>query len=152
MFQTLTFYHSTLRWLVLLSLIYAIIRAAKGYYSGRPFSATDNAVRHWTATIAHLQLALGMWLYTQSPIIRYFWKNVKDSLPDRNLLFFGIVHIGLMLTAIVVVTIGSAKARRKEKDKEKFGTMLLWFTAGLLLILMAIPWPWSPLAQRPYFR
>jgi hypothetical protein len=30
--------------------------------------------------------------------------------------------------------------------------MALWFTAALLLILVAIPWPFSPFAQRPYLR
>ncbi|MBK1896559.1 hypothetical protein [Chryseobacterium paridis] len=152
MYQTLTFLHSTFRWLVLLSLIYAIFRAYKGYTSNTLFSKTDDSVRHWTATIAHIQLVLGITLYSQSPIVSYFWKNFNTAKESFDLLFFGLIHIFLMLVSIIIITIGSALAKRKETDKEKFKTMLIWFCLGLLIIFIAIPWPFSPLANRPYFR
>jgi cytochrome bd-type quinol oxidase subunit 2 len=138
--------------LVLLSLIYAIIRAYKGYISNREFSKTDDSIRHWTATIAHIQLVLGISLYSQSPIVSYFWKNFNTAKESFDLLFFGLIHIFLMLISIVLITIGSALAKRKKTDKEKFKTMLLWFGLGLIIIFIAIPWPFSPLSNRPYFR
>ncbi len=152
MYQTLTFLHSTFRWLVLLSLLYAIFIAYKGYFSNKEFSKTDNTVRHWTATIAHVQLILGIIFYSQSPIIKYFWKNFSDAKQSLDLLFFGLIHISLMLLAIVLITIGSAVSKRKPTDKEKFKTMLIYFFIALLIIFIAIPWPFSPLANRPYFR
>lgn len=152
MYQTLTFLHSTFRWLVLLSLIYAIFAAYKGYFSNREFSKTDNSVRHWTATIAHIQLILGIILYSQSPIIKYFWKNFGSAKESFDLLFFGLIHIFLMLFSIILITIGSALTKQKETDKEKLKTMLIWFTIALIIIFIAIPWPFSPLANRPYFR
>jgi cbb3-type cytochrome oxidase subunit 3 len=30
--------------------------------------------------------------------------------------------------------------------------MLVWFTIALIIIFIAIPWPFSPFANRPYFR
>jgi uncharacterized membrane protein len=80
MYQTLTFYHSILRWLVLASLLYAIYRAYKGYFSKAVFNKTDNAIRHWTATIAHIQLVIGIILYSQSPMIKYFWNNFNEAM------------------------------------------------------------------------
>lgn len=152
MYQTLTFLHSTFRWLVLLSLIYAIFTTYKGYFSNKEFSKKDNSVRHWTATIAHIQLVLGITLYSQSPIIRYFWKNFNEAKESFDLLFFGLIHILLMLFSIILITIGSAISKRKSTDKEKFKTMLIYFIIALLIIFIAIPWPFSPLANRPYFR
>lgn len=152
MFQTLTFYHSITRWLVLASLLYAIYRAYKGYTLNAKFSKTDNTVRHWTATIAHIQLVIGITLYTQSPIIKYFWHNFNEAIHNLDTAFFGLFHIILMLTAIILITIGSALSKRKTTDKEKFKTMLVWFSISLLIIFIAIPWPFSPLAHRPYFR
>ncbi|AZB23413.1 hypothetical protein EG339_01615 [Chryseobacterium bernardetii] len=152
MFQTLTFYHSIMRWLVLASIVYAIYRAYRGYSSNAQFSKTDNAVRHWTATIAHIQLLIGIILYTQSPIIKYFWQNFNEAIPNLDLAFFGLLHLILMLTAIILITIGSALSKRKTTDKEKFKTMLVWFSVSLIIIFIAIPWPFSPLANRPYFR
>lgn len=152
MYQTLTFYHNLVRWLVLTSLLLAIYRAYKGYVSKSDFSKTDNAVRHWTATIVHIQLMIGLVLYFQSPIIKYFMANFREGVKNLDIAFFGLIHSSLMLTAIVLVTIGSAKSKRKLTDKEKFKTMLLWFSIALLIILIAIPWPFSPFANRPYFR
>jgi len=152
MYQTLTFYHSIVRWLVLASLIYAIYTSFKGYYLKSPFSKNDNAVRHWTATIAHIQLLIGILLYSQSPIIKYFWKNFKEAIHNSDIAFFGLIHMLLMLTAIVFITVGSALAKRKQTDSQKFKTMLVWFSVALLIIFIAIPWPFSPIANRPYLR
>lgn len=152
MYQTLTFLHSTFRWLVLLSLFYSIFRAYKGYFSEKEFSKTDNFVRHWTATIAHIQLVLGITLYSQSPIIKYFWKNFDEAKESLDLLFFGMIHISLMLFSIVLITIGSSISKRKTTDKDKFKTLLIYFVNALIIILIAIPWPFSPFANRPYFR
>jgi hypothetical protein len=57
-----------------------------------------------------------------------------------------------MFTAIIVITIGSAMAKRKATDRERFKTMLTWYAIALLIIFLAIPWPFSPFANRPYFR
>ncbi|CAH0200499.1 hypothetical protein MP478_09580 [Chryseobacterium sp. WG14] len=152
MYQTLTFLHSTFRWLVLLSLIYSIFRAYKGYFSAGQFTKTDNSVRHWTATIAHIQLVLGMILYIKSPIVRYFWKNFYEAKESFDLLFFGLIHITMMITAVILITIGSALAKRKPEDREKFKIMMIWFIAALVMIFIAIPWPFSPFVNRPYFR
>ncbi|MCT2410081.1 hypothetical protein NZD88_21195 [Chryseobacterium antibioticum] len=152
MYQTLTYLHSTFRWIVLLSLVYALWRAFRGYFYHQTFSKTDDSVRHWTATIAHIQLIFGIILYVKSPIVKYFWKNFSEAKESLDLLFFGLIHISLMFTAIVLITIGSALAKRKNIDKEKFKTMLIWFAIALAVIFIAIPWPFSPFVNRPYFR
>ncbi|MCD0469133.1 hypothetical protein [Flavobacterium sp. JAS] len=152
MYQSLLFCHSALRWFVLVGLLYSIFRAYKGYSSKLPFTKTDNSVRHWTATIAHIQLIFGILIYVQSPIVKYFWKNFSEGMQSTDIAFFGILHILLMLSAIVLITIGSALAKRKQNDSDKFKTILLWFSIALIVIFIAIPWPFSPLANRPYFR
>ncbi|WP_404985866.1 hypothetical protein ACI513_01655 [Chryseobacterium sp. M5] len=152
MYQTLTFLHSIFRWLVLLSLLYSIFIAYKGYFSNKEFTKTDDFVRHSTAAIAHIQLVLGITLYSQSPIIKYFWNNFNEAKESFDLLFFGLIHIFLMLLSIILIMIGSSISKRKTADKEKFKTMLIYFLIALVVIFIAIPWPFSPLANRPYFR
>ena len=53
---------------------------------------------------------------------------------------------------VVIITIGSAKAKRKKGAYAKFKTLFLWFVIALVLIFAAVPWPFSPLAQRPFLR
>jgi len=152
MYTTLISIHSGLRWIVLVCLLAAIYRSYKGWRGKRVFSRGDNLLRHWTATIAHIQLMVGVMLYTQSPAVSYFWHNFSDAVRTRDSLFFGLLHIIMMVTAVVLVTIGSALAKRRPDDNEKFRTVLTWFSIGTLIILIAIPWPFSPLSERPYFR
>ena len=151
MYPFLLFLHSLFRWIVLVGLLAAIIRAGRGMLTGAHFSRGDNRLRHWTATIVHIQFMVGMVLYLQSPVVRFFWKRVS-GLASLDLLFYPVLHALLMLSAVVVVTIGSAKAKRQPSSRQKFRTMLIWFFVALLIILIAVPWPFSPLAQRPLIR
>ncbi|MGB3467214.1 MAG: hypothetical protein WBA74_18170 [Cyclobacteriaceae bacterium] len=152
MYSTVLILHSLFRWLVLISLVYTIIRAGRGYFSKSGFSYWDDKFRHWTATIAHIQLMLGVTVYIKSPLIKQYFADFKTSVSNWDLTFFGLFHIVAMLLAIVVITIGSAKAKRKATDAGKFKTMLIWFSIGLAILFIAIPWPFSPLANRPYIR
>jgi hypothetical protein len=61
-------------------------------------------------------------------------------------------HIVMMLTAIMVITVGSIKTKRKTTDQEKFRTMAKWYAIGLFLILASIPWGVLFLVNRPLLR
>lgn len=63
MYKTLLILHSLNRWLVLLSLLFTIYICWKGYRSKKVFSRFDNTARHVTATISHVQLLIGLYLY-----------------------------------------------------------------------------------------
>lgn len=152
MFATLLALHSLVRWLVLISLIFAIYRAYRGWFSKNDFSGFDNSVRHWTATISHIQLLIGLSIYFISPLVSYFLHYFQTAVKQREIRFFGMEHSLMMLTAVVLITIGSAKAKRQKTDQQKFKTMAIWFTIALLIILSSIPWPFSPFTSRPYFR
>ena len=152
MYQILLSFHSLWRWLVVLSLIFAIYRTYVGWFTGKPFLKFDNNVRHITATIAHVQLILGLCLYFISPVIDYFLDHYKEAVHDREIRFFGMEHSIMMLAAITIITIGSVIAKRKDNDKEKFKALAIWYTIALVIIVTSVPWPFSPLVGRPYFR
>lgn len=152
MYSTLLLLHSWFRWVAVLLLAGAIVAAWSGLRTGRAFSRADNALRHWTATAAHLQLVLGILLYLQSPVVRFFFSAPATALQHRETLFFSLVHSVLMVGGVVVVTIGSALAKRRLTDAAKFKTMFLWFLLTFVILLVAIPWPFSPLATRPLIR
>lgn len=149
MYQSLTFLHSTFRWMALLLLIVSIVRFQYARQSGKAFTKADNSLRHWTATLFHIQLVIGLLLYFFSPIVELFWKGDTKSF---QVTFFALIHSTGMFMAIFLVTIGSAFAKRAKSDDEKFRVALSWFVPTLILILLLIPWPFSPLAARPYFR
>lgn len=152
MYAFLLSLHSLVRWFVLAGLFFSIYRGYRGWLGNKSFTKTDNAGRVTAATAAHIQLVLGLWLYFISPVVSYFLHNFGIAVHQRVIRFFGMEHITMMLLAIVLITIGSAKAKRKSADKEKFKTMAIWFTIALVIIISSIPWSFSPLISRPLFR
>lgn len=152
MYGTLLALHSLTRWLVLSTLLFAIFRAYRGWLLRRPYLKFDSVVRHTTATAAHIQLILGIWLYFISPIVAYFLHHFGTAVHERAIRFFGMEHITMMLIGITLITIGSARSKRQVSDLQKFKTMAIWFTVALVVILSSVPWSSSPLISRPNFR
>lgn len=151
MYFALLVLHSLLRWLMLGSLCYAIYTALRGVTQRQPFTQKANAIRHWTTTFTHIQLVIGMALYIQSPLVNVKVTGMQvESFNEYT--YFKYVHISLMILAVVLITIGSARAKRVATDQEKYKMMLTWFLIALVILLIAIPWPFSPLAQRPWLR
>lgn len=144
--------HSFLRWLVLVSLLYATINAFVKWRSGAPHKKGDNLARVLAVIISHAQLVVGVSLYFTSPIVSYFWQNFSNAVHERQVRFFGMEHVVVMIAAVTVLTIGSAKAKRKTTDAQKHKAVYVWFTVALLLILSSIPWAFSPLVSRPWVR
>ena len=152
MYSLLLTLHSLFRWLVLISLVIAVYRAYKGWRGNLPFTKFDNALRVVTVTTSYVQLVLGISLYCISPVVRYFLNYFKTAVHEREVRFFGMEHITMMVIAIVLITVGSAKAKRQTTDKQRYKTMAIWFTIALVIIFSSVPWQFSPLTSRPYFR
>ncbi|MBC7774709.1 MAG: hypothetical protein H7246_04660 [Phycisphaerae bacterium] len=140
--------HSALRWLVLISILWVIFRALKGRFFKESFQRSDHILVSSASGLSQLQLLLGFALYFWSPIVQGFWAN--RSFEWSESLFFGVIHFALMTVAIVLVSIGSSLAKRDSEDSKKFKVLFIYYSLALLIILVAIPWPFSPLAQRPY--
>ncbi|GAB3506369.1 hypothetical protein GCM10027341_39320 [Spirosoma knui] len=144
--------HSALRWFVLGGLVATLFSAYSGWITARTYRPTDQKLRIITTSILHTQLLVGFYLYTISPIIQYYWSYKPSFNESPEFPFFGLIHISFMFTSVILMTIGSSKAKRQTDPLQKFKTTAVYFTIGLLLILMAIPWPFSPLAARPFVR
>ena len=70
----------------------------------------------------------------------------------REVRFFAMEHSLMMFVSIVIVTIGVVKVKHKKTSKQKHKTTLIWFIIALFIILLNIPWEFSPLLNRPSFR
>ena len=139
MYEIFVFLHSIFRWLVLISLAYAIIRSIQGFMSKRAYNKADNIIRVIVTTISHTQLIIGFSLYfLLSPIAQYFIKHGSGG--NYEIWFFGIYHIAMMFGSIVVMTIGSSVAKRATTDQAKFKNIAIYFSIALTLVLLAIPW------------
>ena len=130
--------HSGLRWVVLGLLVYAIFNALrkKDFYA-----KSDRLVNMFAMVSLHIQLVIGLILYFTSSKVSF----VEGWMKNQLLRFYGMEHILLMIIAIVLVTIGHAKAKRASEPSKKHKTILLFYAIGLILIIASIPWPFRQL-------
>lgn len=144
--------HSATRWLVLLFVMIVLIRSFWALRAKCDYTKCDSVLRITAASVLHIQLTLGIWLYIISPVVSYFWRNFSKAVHMREIRFFGMEHIFMMLLAMTLFTIGTSKARRQTDPQLKFKTQAVWFAIGFIIMLTSIPWAFSPLTHRPWIR
>ena len=129
--------HSSLRYIVLLTLLYAIV---KGWQAGKDKVDGKERRPYLIAMIfAHIQLLLGLGLYFMGENGLTALNSLFDTGASllSSLGFFGIIHFVLMVTAITVITKAHSLAKKNATHRRVVRLMLL----ALLIILVAIPWP-----------
>ena len=125
--------HSGLRWVVLILLIWAIANA----FSAINFEKKHKMVNLFAMVTLHIQLVIGLIQYFTSAKVQFSEGWMQNPL----LRFYGMEHLAGMLLAIILITIGYSKAKRKENDADKFKVIRLFYSIGLIIILLSIPWP-----------
>ena len=137
MFDILKHAHSGLRWIVLALLIYAIFNAFSKWQSGGSFTEKDRKLNLFTLIFTHVQVLLGLGLYFLSPSVQFGSETMKIS----ELRFFTVEHFAMMIIAAILITVGNAVSKKTADDTAKFKKTFIYFLIGLLIILIAIPWP-----------
>ena len=140
MFTGLQHLHSMLRWLMLAILVFAVITSLIGWLQNKTYTKGNRKLALYTVIIAHLQLVTGFALYYLAGYYRAF-ANMSEAMSNALLRFFAVEHMLGMLVAIIIITIGSARAKKVVDDAGKHKVIAVMFGIALLLILLSIPWP-----------
>ncbi|NJC27123.1 cytochrome B [Neolewinella antarctica] len=129
--------HSGLRWVVLILLVAAIVKAIGKRRGGTVYPGKDRlALFAFIST--HLQLVLGLVLYLfLSPYVRF----TSDVMSDKVARFYTVEHLVGMLIAIAIITIGYIRAKRQAELNKGWKTLAVFYSIGLVIILLSIPWP-----------
>jgi high-affinity Fe2+/Pb2+ permease len=133
--------HSVLRWLILVFLIAAIVNSIVNLSGRTSPKCKDCAFKRLVLIVAHLQLVFGLVLYFISPKVVFAATSMKDAV----LRFFLVEHIGLMIVAVILITVGYVKSERAVEGPRKYKTLLVYYSIALVLILASIPWPFRGL-------
>ncbi len=134
--------HSVLRWVVLLTGLFAIIRAITGISFRRGWMAMDNNAGLWFTIVFDIQVLVGFILYLfLSPTTTSALLNFGNVMANPTARFFTLEHITIMIIALAFAHIGRGVVRRAPTAIQKHRRALIWFSLALLLVLLAIPWP-----------
>lgn len=124
-------------------MVLALINIYKSFIGARGsirYSKGENGLASAFVGTIHLSFILGVVLYFVSPYAYQAFGGSESVMKNATLRFWAVEHVFVMLLAVVVATIGKAKAKRKTTDQEKFKTQLIFFSIALVLMLSRIPW------------
>ena len=133
MYEILKHTHSGLRWVALILILLAIYNSI----TAKEFGKRQKLINLFSMVSLHTQLILGLVLYFNSPLVRFYQGWMKDA-EDR---FYGMEHVAGMLIAIALITVGYVKSKKGTTPAAIYKPIKLFYIIGLILILASIPWP-----------
>jgi hypothetical protein len=145
--------HNLLRWIILILLLLSIYKSYVGSTSKKPFDPADKKIWLFTLIASHLTLLLGLyqWLFGRYGLFSYVKPEGISMMKDPYLRFFQMEHPVSMILAVLLITLGYGTAKKSMDDQSKYKKALRYFILALVLILVAVPWPFRGLVARPLF-
>jgi hypothetical protein len=138
--------HNFLRWAVLISGFWAIYLAYTGVSQKRIWDTKDNKAGMWFILFCHLQLVIGLILYFYLGQQSIF-SNMSEGMKNPEVRYWGVEHLFGMVIAIALIQYGRIASKKAEDNLLKHRKALIWFTTGMILILVNIPWPWKEIGR-----
>lgn len=136
--------HGLLRHAALLLLAVLASVSLSRWIGKKEFSSEQKKLSLFTMISFDLQIFLGLILYSLSPTVRSFFEDFKGGMKVKELRFFGMEHIALMILSAVLIHLCFRTAKKAEGDVQK--KIALFSLGALVLTLAGIPW------FRPLFR
>ena len=132
--------HSGMRYIVLLLLVIALVNAIMNLKSDK-YSKKDRLINLFAMVFLHIQLLVGLILYfidlSEKTKVRFGDGMMADPIAR----FFTMEHLLMMIVAIALVTIGHIKSKKAIDANKKHKIILRYYGLGILVIFVAIPWP-----------
>lgn len=151
MYHSFLLFHSLIRWVIFLLLVYLVPRAVLALLTKAKYHRVDRILSGVLLGFVHLQFILGLSLYFLfSPIIKMVFANSAVYLKQAQFRFWAIEHAFLMVCCVACVQMGFSFSKRVSQDQKKFRYMAIFFGVALVLIILGMPWPGLPYG-RPFF-
>lgn len=139
MYSALVNVHSILRYVLLLLILISIVKSFNGWFGKKQYLPGDKRIALFTLISAHLQLIVGLGVYFMSAEVQF--SNFSTS--TKEVRFFTMEHITMMIIAIALITIGYSSSKKAATDEAKYKRVAIFFLLALIIILLAIPWPFN---------
>lgn len=140
MYAILKTIHSYWAYLVLITLILAILNAIKGRFSNQEFVQKDLRLSLFGLIFSHTQLLIGLLLYFVSPWFDQWSAIGMGVMKNTESRLYLVEHPIVNILAIIFITIGWSLHKRQSSSARKFNRISLFYGLGLLLLLSRIPW------------
>lgn len=139
MYALIKIIHSYWAYLVLLILAVGIFNSFLGKILRRDFSTKDLRISLFGLIFSHIQLVIGLILYFVSPWFGKWSELGVGVMKNAETRLYLIEHPITNILAIVLITMGWSMHKRQSLSGKKFLRIGLFYTLGLVLLLIGIP-------------
>lgn len=144
--------HSWLRWVVLGLTVAVLWTSFAGWRGASAWTPAHNRSGILWMAAFDLQFLIGLVLYFGlSPLVQAGMAFGQGIMADRVMRFYLVEHLTLMLLAVGIAHIGRIISKKAASPDKRHKVVFLTTLASLLLVLLAIPWPFFEYG-RPLFR
>lgn len=126
--------HSGLRFVVIILLVLAIVQAFAGWLGNKQYGEGNRKLNLFAMISAHTQLLIGIVLYFISPLVQFGANTMKDATTR----YWTVEHLTMMIFAIVLITVGHARAKRATAPALKHRAIAIFYTLAVIVVLVAI--------------
>jgi hypothetical protein len=140
-YKALLHLHNLTWWIILISGLWANFRVWRGHLAETPWTRRERLAGLVFSSALATQLLIGLTLYFNSPIVQDLLAGKVVGADRLKATFFGIMHPLTMFTAVVLGQVGFSVAKRLSDDRRKYQMAAMCYTAALVVLLLAVPWP-----------
>jgi hypothetical protein len=123
--------HSGWRYVVLILLVLAIVQALAGWFGKKAYTEGNRKLNVFALISAHIQFVFGLLLYFMND-----WYKADSSVAIGR--YWKMEHIGMMILAVALITIGNARSKRIDRAEGKHRIIAIYFGIALVVIVAAI--------------
>ncbi|MBC8053574.1 MAG: cytochrome B [Sphingobacteriaceae bacterium] len=138
--------HSGWRYVVMLTLVLAILMSIAGWLGNKPYTPGNRKINLFALISAHIQFLLGLILYFISPLVKA--GDMAIAMKSDALRYWTVEHTTMMLIAIALITIGHSKSKRLIDSVAKHRTVAIFYTLAFIIIIAAIALSGRPIIGR----
>lgn len=136
--------HSWVRWAIVLTGLWAILRALKGVTGNSAYTDADKKAGLFFMIFFDIQLLIGIILYFVSTFgFAQFQANGAATMHEAIPRYFAVEHGLAAIIAIALVHIGRSKVKKAKLDIQKHKLSLIFFLLALVIMAARIPWPFT---------
>ena len=145
--------HSGVRYLILICLVAAVFMAYSAMRKGGSWEGGPKRFGRLTMILADIQLLMGIFLWAYYIYLNTGLKmrRLKDMLGMQEVRFMAVEHAVMMFIAIILIHVGYLRAKKSASVEKANRSQFLFYLIALIIILIAIPWPFYGHMGRGWF-
>jgi hypothetical protein len=133
--------HNIVRWIVLLTGIWAVFLVWRGWLQRRQWTHGESRATRAFLAALDFQFVLGLLLFAVfSPLTRQGFDDIGGAMRDAPVRYFLLEHPLIMLFAIASAHIGAVQVKRASTDPERFQKASILYGLSLAALAGFIPW------------